>query len=388
MSALNENTVLAPYQHHPSPDSSMTGFRNRLIEFRGDEGEDYRHFQKRLESFFALSDINKEHRKILILQTQLQHGARIFFDTLYSAKPDISKCTYKEFAEALHEEYITPQLIRRYQLAFNSMSQGSEEHPRVYLGRLKEAAILAEIKDSTQIEIRFQTGLMPNIITQCKLMGASTFNDYLKCADGYWDAYYQRNISIVDSPFNARLPISSPNSIPSSSITGNNSSNLVFGIKNNNQVLTESPTITKLTNSMEALQLNHMESNEIHDPKNPNIVKMDDSKFEEKLRMLVDESIKRHFAKTFNNNDRRNNRPRNDYNNNSYNENYRRGYNNNHNDNYRSNNYGNNNYGNNNYGNNNYRNNNDNYNNNNNNDQAKIEKNHSNDHRNYQTSKN
>lgn len=209
------------------------------------------------------------------------------------------------------------------------MSQGSEEHPRVYLARLKEAAILAEILDPAQVEIRFQTGLLPNIIIQCKLMGASTFDEYLKCSDGYWDAFHQKNIALVDSPFNVRTMIRPSSLIPKVTHPGKIPSNTAFINPNvpANSLNVESPTIVNLTSSMEALQLNHMETSDVNGPSVSNIVKMDETKFDEKLRLLVDESIRKHFSnnKSYNNNN----------NNNDRRNNTRNGYRNNYNDGHR-----------------------------------------------------
>lgn len=414
MTSVPDNTVLA-YHQHASSNNLSSNNRNRLIEFGGDEGEDYRHFEKRLESYFALSDINNDKRKIIILQTQLQHSARAFFDDLIAATSNEKQCTYTFVADAMRKEYITPQLIRRYQLAFNAMYQGHEEPPRVYLGRLKEAAKLANITTPALIEMRFQTGLHPDIITQCRLIGAESFEDCVKCADGYWNAYHQKSITIVDNPFVAR-PITN-NIVPMQNmnrhiyaanlpVTQNhmfNMNNVVSNIPTTIPTavstmptavptiptvipttvpapvvpVPESPTIKILSDQLRELQLNHMESN----PK----ANLDD----DKLQAMIDESIKRHLAATKssgysnnNNNNYNNNDRRGRYNNESSyrnNDNYR-----NNNDNYRKNDgYNNNNYRNNQndgyrgrnndgYKNDNYRNNNgnSNYNNNNNNNNA------------------
>ncbi|KAI9328924.1 hypothetical protein BD770DRAFT_416750 [Pilaira anomala] len=337
MTSVPNNTVLA-HSHHAS--NYVTNPRNRLIEFGGDEGEDYRHFEKRLESYFALSDINNDKRKLLILQTQLQHSARAFFDDLITTTTTIAeKNTYKAISDLMRNEYITPQLIRRYQLAFNAMCQGHNEPPRVYLGRLKEAAKLADIKAEELIEMRFQTGLHTEIIVQCRLMGAESFHECLKVADGYWNAYHQKVINIVDNPFIARgsaevhTSIPGPISVPVPIVSSNGpilQSHIPTAVPflptpvptaPVNVPKVESPSISFLTNQLKELQLNHMEAN-------AQVVNINE---EEKLQAMIDESIKRHLAASNKNNG---------YNNNSNNNNYngeRRGrYNNN--DNYRGNN--------------------------------------------------
>jgi hypothetical protein len=335
-----ELTVLAQQPIHSDNYLSSNHARYRLPEFHGEEVEDYRHFRKGLEAFFALSDITKESRKILILQTQLQHGARIFFNTLYNQKTDITKCTYTEFADALNKEYITPRLIRRYQLAFNSMMQGNGEPPRIFLGRLKEAATLANINDSSVIEIRFQMGLVPEIITHCKLMGANTYDDYVKYADSYWDAYSITNISIVDSPFNMRS-VSSSLVPQKDQSTVSSHANCVDKVMNKHHPVSfahalvnqsmEYPTIQKLTKQMETLQLNHMESNQV--PSDSEVFNSN-TKLENTIRMMVEETIKKHLPSYNNNNrynqnyDRKNGRNNRNYYNNDYRNDRESNYNN------------------------------------------------------------
>lgn len=375
MTSVPNNTVLA-HSHHAS--NYVMNPRNRLIEFGGDEGEDYRHFEKRLESYFALSDINNDKRKLLILQTQLQHSARAFFDDLITTTTTTAdKNTYKAISDLMRNEYITPQLIRRYQLAFNAMCQGHNEPPRVYLGRLKEAAKLADIKAEELIEMRFQTGLHPEIIVQCRLMGAESFNECLKVADGYWNAYHQKVINIVDNPFIARGSVEALTSFPAPisvpvPIVSNNGSISPSHIPTAVPVLPtsvptapvnvpkiESPSISFLTNQLKELQLNHMEAN-------PQVTNVSE---EEKLQAMIDESIKRHLAASNKSNGYNNNNSNNNYNgerrgrynnNDNYRGNNNENYRNNNNESYRSNNNNDNYRKNDNYrnGDNNYRNNN------------------------------
>ena len=50
-------------------------YKPRLIDFNGYEGEDFRHFQDTLESYFALADVKSDERKAKILLTQVKRYA-------------------------------------------------------------------------------------------------------------------------------------------------------------------------------------------------------------------------------------------------------------------------------------------------------------------------
>ncbi|ORE11113.1 hypothetical protein BCV72DRAFT_284777 [Rhizopus microsporus var. microsporus] len=155
-----EHTVLANYS------SSITqSYRPKLIEFHGYEGEDFRHFQELLESYFAFANLNNDARKLTILKSQLRRAAKVYFENeLIKKKPDI---TYDEAMEELKKHYITPELIQSYELEFNEMYQGEQEHPRIFLARLREAADLANITSNAVIESRFRAGLLREIKQFC-----------------------------------------------------------------------------------------------------------------------------------------------------------------------------------------------------------------------------
>ncbi|KAG1127157.1 hypothetical protein G6F38_013700 [Rhizopus arrhizus] len=61
--------------------------------------------------------------------------------------------------ELLKKHYITPELIQSYEIEFNDMCQGTQEHPQIFLSRLREAADLANISNEAVIESRFKAGL-------------------------------------------------------------------------------------------------------------------------------------------------------------------------------------------------------------------------------------
>ncbi|KAG0901524.1 hypothetical protein G6F33_013011 [Rhizopus arrhizus] len=60
-----------------SNQSVAQGYRPKLIEFYGYEGEDFRHFQEILESFLAISNTNTDARRLVILKSQLRRAAKI-----------------------------------------------------------------------------------------------------------------------------------------------------------------------------------------------------------------------------------------------------------------------------------------------------------------------
>ena len=145
-------TVLATVNNQ----NSMQGYRPRLIEFYGYEGEDFRHFHEILDSFLVLSNTNNESRKLAILRAQLRRAAKVYFEkVILKNQPQV---TYDEAIELLKNHYITPELIQTYELEFNEMMQGNQEHPQIFLARLREAAELANITNEAVIESRYRAG--------------------------------------------------------------------------------------------------------------------------------------------------------------------------------------------------------------------------------------
>ena len=211
-SGILEQTVLAAqaptnYSLIPNQDSYFGNFKPRLIEFSGAEGEDLRYFLDTLNNFFILSNITSDSRKVIILRTQLRRTAKSYLENTFTAgEGDLANTvTYQQAVDLLKKRYITEELLNRYLCAFNEVIQGPEEHPRTFLGRLEEAADLADLKDKdVQIQIRFQLGLLPEVRKFCIKNGATTFNDYLAKADGWWRAEKPRALNIHDSPFAPR----------------------------------------------------------------------------------------------------------------------------------------------------------------------------------------
>ncbi|EIE84462.1 hypothetical protein RO3G_09172 [Rhizopus delemar RA 99-880] len=112
-------------------------YRPALIDFHGYEGEDFRHFVESLESYFAINNITQEPRKLIILKAQLRGAAKVYYEKeILKRIPGIN---YEQAVDLLKNYYITPELIQSYELEFNEMYQGEQEHPQIFLARLKEA---------------------------------------------------------------------------------------------------------------------------------------------------------------------------------------------------------------------------------------------------------
>ncbi|KAG1129033.1 hypothetical protein G6F38_013561 [Rhizopus arrhizus] len=103
--------------------------------------------------------------------------------------------------ELLKKHYITPELIQSYEIEFNDMCQGTQEHPQIFLSRLREAADLANISNEAVIESRFKAGLLKEIKLFCIQSSSRTFKEWVNHAEGWWNAHRPRKIAMVDNPF-------------------------------------------------------------------------------------------------------------------------------------------------------------------------------------------
>jgi hypothetical protein len=82
---IQENTVLASSRPSDSYRWTNSG-KPKIIEFYGFEGEDFCHFLHLLKSFFALSGITNDIRKVSILRAQLRRVAAVFLTTYLKKK--------------------------------------------------------------------------------------------------------------------------------------------------------------------------------------------------------------------------------------------------------------------------------------------------------------
>ena len=136
-------------RHAPSPESDLGShppvlahgtdsfnYKPRLIDFCGYEGEDFRHFKDTLESYFAITDIKNAARQASILNAQVKKNARIFLQGKIRSAPSIGT-KYDELIKLLEKEYVTEDVIEYYKDAFDQLTQGEDEPPRMYLGRIQ-----------------------------------------------------------------------------------------------------------------------------------------------------------------------------------------------------------------------------------------------------------
>ncbi|KAG1443811.1 hypothetical protein G6F56_010537 [Rhizopus delemar] len=188
-------TVLATINNQ----STNPGYRPRLTEFDGYEGEGFRHFQEILESYYAISNTNSDSRKLIILKSQLRRAAKIYYENvIIKEDPEVS---YEKAIEQLKRHYITRELIQSYELEFNDMYQGDQEYSQIFLARLREAADLANITSEAVIQSRYRAGLLKKIKQYCIQSSSRKFQDWLDHSEGWWNANRPRKIATVNNSF-------------------------------------------------------------------------------------------------------------------------------------------------------------------------------------------
>ncbi|KAI7859031.1 hypothetical protein BDC45DRAFT_565124 [Circinella umbellata] len=142
MTDNHESSSYSPVLAHGT-DHSLS-YKPKLIDFCGYEGEDFRHFRDTLESYFAIANIKDCERQASILNAQVKKYARIFLQAKVRKHHAIGG-KYTELIKLLEEEYVTPDVIEYYKDAFEQIIQGEDEPPRMFLGRIQQAADLAEL---------------------------------------------------------------------------------------------------------------------------------------------------------------------------------------------------------------------------------------------------
>lgn len=270
------STSQAPTDANALLTGSGQSFRPRLVEFYGIEGEDFRYFKQTLETFFSILGITASSRKMTILSTQLRRAARTFFSRYlkkFSGESKGAMPSYDDAIEALQDKYITPELVQRFELAFNDMVQGATESPQLFLSRLYEAATLAEIDDDNMIQSRFRAGLLRDIRIFCIQSSAKTFEDWVKHADGWWNAHNPVEVSLVDNPFvptsndtlgftyKSDMGVSISNGTYSGASTAKALKDKSLNGKPNKSVHANKslPTVDQITDQLKALELRQMD---------------------------------------------------------------------------------------------------------------------------------
>jgi hypothetical protein len=213
------------------------------------------------------------------------------------------------------------------------LAQGKEEHPKTFLGRLQEAAELAELEDAEQqIKIRFQVGLLPEIRKFCILNSAVSFNDYLTKAEGWWNAEKPRSISMKNSPFSPRdidnTFVSETPAKPILSFGKLNSSNEFSVMDVSSQLNTalsnlgsDRNALKQVIATLQTLDLHHMESQNTvtgtSQNMNPQTENLD---IKDMIRQVMQEEFKKQNGSNTNNNNYQ--RGNGNYNNRRYNNDY------------------------------------------------------------------
>ncbi|KAI8053538.1 hypothetical protein BDF21DRAFT_468234 [Thamnidium elegans] len=272
----------------PTMPTNWSAAKPKIIEFYDFEGEDFRYFKSVLETFFSLTGITQDHRRVNILRTQLRRSAGVYFDKCLEKRgTTLGRITYQEAIQLLQDHYITEQIIQNYELAFNEMCQSQGESPQVFLSRLYEAADLAEIKEEKLTHSRFRAGLLPILKTFCREQSASSFEQWVRHSEGWWNAHAPQAINLVENPFvahtkqvNYPINVSTGNSLTNEKSvrfidervnTLKDVNSKIYKSNNKAYANGESPTMSALTAKLEALDLHqlipYIDSNE-HTNKN------------------------------------------------------------------------------------------------------------------------
>ncbi|KAG2209643.1 hypothetical protein INT45_002643, partial [Circinella minor] len=314
---VDDNSYISPML---AQGTNSLSYKPRLIDFNGYEGEDFRHFQDTLESYFALADVKSDERKAKILLTQVKRYARTFLYNEIEGKNQLLT-NYAGLIKLLKNEYITTDVIEYYKDAFEQITQGDDEPPRMFLGRIQQAADLAELGDQGKglIQAKFKSGLLPQIKKHCYTMGAQTYDEYKQYAYGYWRGNHGTTLYPQDNPFipkkaEDRIPRNWHNSYPPPPKSV---------LKTAKQYAFHSPDLNKepdspvdsLTRKMENLELYQHES----PPYSNNYPSRNEDSLESIIRRLIQEETQKYTGYRQNRQNQYNNRGRNNNYNNNYN---------------------------------------------------------------------
>ncbi|KAG2201375.1 hypothetical protein INT45_006293 [Circinella minor] len=195
----NELTVLDDRTRFALPPPELT--------FRGYEYENFRMFRREFTSYVLITGgAQTESRRLEILQGVLQGPALTYYVT--EILPYLQELRDEENTpptvtaamDLLERNYVTEYDLQRYRERFNNIAQRYNESPRSYLGRLRQAAHEADIKDEEHIESRFKTGLLPEIRKHCMRMCVMSHKDVL------WNAHLGNIYSTKAPIFSKKSP--------------------------------------------------------------------------------------------------------------------------------------------------------------------------------------
>ncbi|KAI7893316.1 uncharacterized protein EV154DRAFT_583836 [Mucor mucedo] len=244
----------------------------KLINFRGTEGEDFEYFIESLYEYFGIRNITVEKQKIFHLKSLLLGQAKITFNHFFTM--DLETGSYAEnfvdMIKILQEKYVNSGnlTVKHYD---------QENLQREFDARLVEAARIAGITDCKMVEPRFIMGMHPEVYEHCVSLGAQTHAEYLKYAEGYYNAFDAPYLPRYNQPPNneqANIPDTktsstteaSPNPTPAKEPTSSLSPE---------ELLKAIRTMIKeeigKNNKKEAAQnTKHEEKNSSHNSSNPN----------------------------------------------------------------------------------------------------------------------
>lgn len=86
-------------------------------------------------------------------------------------------------------------------MEFNELHQGEQEHPQIFLARLREAAKLENITNDALIESRFRAVLLRETNQFCIQSSSCNFQDRINHADGWCNGNRPRKIAMIENPF-------------------------------------------------------------------------------------------------------------------------------------------------------------------------------------------
>ncbi|KAI8334553.1 hypothetical protein BD560DRAFT_309277, partial [Blakeslea trispora] len=163
----------------------------KLPTFRGTEDEDFKAFLNTLEDHFGVHNITSENQKTSTLKILLVGKAKADFNANFTRDEETGQYeeTYTEITKVLRGIFGSKKENSEYQIErFFRLSQLKHESPKNYYLRIMEAAEEANITDQNIIKSKFITGLYEEIQDHCHALGASSFDDYMKYAQGYYTA--------------------------------------------------------------------------------------------------------------------------------------------------------------------------------------------------------
>ncbi|KAI8331254.1 hypothetical protein BD560DRAFT_341590, partial [Blakeslea trispora] len=154
-----------------------------IYPFRGSEDDNFPAFKTALLDLLDFHDVEDDVKKVKMLKCYLKGGARINFDKKSQENPSWK---FDNFMHWLESYYGNDKILLKGRMAFTRMCQRENESPRAFFERLQEAANDLQITEKFTVYNQFEHGLLPEIKKHCDFIGAETFEDIRRIANGYW----------------------------------------------------------------------------------------------------------------------------------------------------------------------------------------------------------